>query len=220
MLNLAHQYLIDWSTTVSMFVVVIIFLFLFESRYPKKKYLAYGSSITHGSLSISPTRTYPFIVSEEIKCDFYNFGYAGEAKLEACMADFIADECEFDFATLEMGINMLKGFTPDELEERARYFIKRIAEAHFDKPIFVIDIFYHSADIDGLHDENSKTNIFRSVVKRVVKDLALPNVKHVEGLSLLSGARFLSEDLTHPNASGIEEIARNLVNNIRANIEC
>jgi len=40
MLNLSHQYLIDWSTTVSMFVVVIMFLFLFESRYPKKKYLA------------------------------------------------------------------------------------------------------------------------------------------------------------------------------------
>ena len=40
MLNLTHQYLIDWSTTISMFVVIILFLFLFESRYPKKKYLA------------------------------------------------------------------------------------------------------------------------------------------------------------------------------------
>ena len=40
MLNLTHQYLIDWSTTVSMFVVIILFLFLFESRYTKKKYLA------------------------------------------------------------------------------------------------------------------------------------------------------------------------------------
>lgn len=40
MLNLTHQYLIDWSTTISMFVVILLFLFLFESRYPKKKYLA------------------------------------------------------------------------------------------------------------------------------------------------------------------------------------
>ena len=40
MLNLTHQYLIDWSTTISMFVVIIMFLFLFESRYPKKKYFA------------------------------------------------------------------------------------------------------------------------------------------------------------------------------------
>ena len=39
MLNLTHQYLIDYSTTISMFVVIILFLFLFESRYPKKKYL-------------------------------------------------------------------------------------------------------------------------------------------------------------------------------------
>lgn len=40
MLNLSHQYLIDWSTAISMFVVVLMFLFLSESRYPKKKYLA------------------------------------------------------------------------------------------------------------------------------------------------------------------------------------
>lgn len=40
MLNLSHQYLLDWSTTISMFVVVIMFLFLFESRFPKRKYLS------------------------------------------------------------------------------------------------------------------------------------------------------------------------------------
>lgn len=39
MLNLSHQYLIDWSTSISMFVVVLMFLFLFESRYPTKTYL-------------------------------------------------------------------------------------------------------------------------------------------------------------------------------------
>lgn len=39
MLNLSHQYLIDWSTTISMFVVILVFLFLFEPRYPTKTYL-------------------------------------------------------------------------------------------------------------------------------------------------------------------------------------
>lgn len=39
MLNLSHQYLIDWSTTLSMFAVILVFLFLFEPRYPTKTYL-------------------------------------------------------------------------------------------------------------------------------------------------------------------------------------
>lgn len=39
-MNLEYQYLLDISTAISSFVVIGIFLILFESRYPKKKYLA------------------------------------------------------------------------------------------------------------------------------------------------------------------------------------
>ena len=39
-MNLEYQYLLDISTAISSFVVIAIFLLLFESRYPKKKYLA------------------------------------------------------------------------------------------------------------------------------------------------------------------------------------
>lgn len=39
-MNLAHQNLVDLSTVIAMFVVIGMFLILFESRYPKKVYLA------------------------------------------------------------------------------------------------------------------------------------------------------------------------------------
>lgn len=39
-MNLPYQNLLDLSTAVSMFVVIIMFLFLFESRYPRKTYYA------------------------------------------------------------------------------------------------------------------------------------------------------------------------------------
>lgn len=39
-MNLEYQYLLDISTAISSLVVIAIFLLLFESRYPKKKYLA------------------------------------------------------------------------------------------------------------------------------------------------------------------------------------
>ena len=37
-MNLPYQNLLDLSAALSMFVVIIIFLFLFESRYPNKTY--------------------------------------------------------------------------------------------------------------------------------------------------------------------------------------
>lgn len=40
MLNLSHQYLIDISTVISMFIVILMFVSLFESRYSKGKYFA------------------------------------------------------------------------------------------------------------------------------------------------------------------------------------
>jgi lysophospholipase L1-like esterase len=174
---------------------------------PKKTYLAYGSSITHGSLSITPCRSYPFLVAEALGADYLNFGYAGSAMLEPEMADFIADKCEFDLASIEMGINMLKTVTPEELRTRVRYFVNRIATAHPTKPIYCTDIFYHSADFLKPNDETSTTNIFRRVIKDTVLSLNLPNVTYIDGLSILSGCEFISEDTTHPNAAGIERIA-------------
>ena len=39
-MNLEYQYLLDLSTAISSFVVILIFMILFESRYAKKTYLA------------------------------------------------------------------------------------------------------------------------------------------------------------------------------------
>ncbi len=178
---------------------------------PKKTYLAYGSSITHGSLSITPCRSYPFIVGEALGADYLNFGYAGSAMLEAEMADFIADECEFDFASIEMGINMLKTVDPEDLRSRVKYFVSRIASAHPQKRIYCTDIFYHSEDFLKPNDETSTTNIFRKIIKETVLSLDLPNITYIDGLSLLSGCQYLSEDTTHPNVEGVETIAKGLV---------
>lgn len=178
---------------------------------PKKTYLAYGSSITHGSLSITPCRSYPFIISERLGADYLNFGYAGSAMLEPEMADFIADKCEFDLASIEMGINMLKTVAPEELRTRVNYFVKRIATAHPTKPIYCTDIFYHSEDFLKPGDDTSTTCVFRRVIKETVLALDLPNVTYIDGLSILSGCQYLSEDTTHPNAQGVEMIAEGLL---------
>ena len=182
----------------------------YPSELPEKTYLAYGSSITHGSLAMHNADTYAVRLSEYFGCDYLNLGFAGNACLEAEVADYIAEECEFDFATLEMGINLFNKIDVDEFRRRVEYFVSKIAKSHPNKKIFCIDMFYMSRDIYDIDNPESKHNLFRGVVKDTVAKLALPNTVYVEGLKIMNGSRWLSEDLTHPNARGVAELSGNL----------
>lgn len=180
---------------------------------PEKKYLSYGSSITHGSISLHPYYNYVERVAANLGADVWNFGFAGSACLEREMADYIAHNCEFDFATLEMGINIL-GIDPDDFEGRVRYFVKTIAEAHPDSKIFAIDVYYCRSDIIG----DGRAEMFRDIVKRVTDELALPNVIHVNGKTVLTTPAKLSSGLVHPNPDGVMEMAENLTKIIAKNL--
>ena len=182
---------------------------------PPKTYLAYGSSITHGSLSLHPAECYPFRVAHALGMDQLNLGFAGRAYLEREMADFIAEDCRFDLATLEMGINLLSRIEQDELGRRVHYFVKRIAETHPHAKIFCTDIIYQASDLlPPANEEEKKINAFRGTVKRTLEELALPNTVYLPGLSLLCGAQYLTEDLSHPSILGQEVLAQNLTNAI------
>lgn len=173
---------------------------------PKKQYLAYGSSITHGSIAIERAYEYPWRVGEALGADTRNLGFAGSACLEPEMADYLAHECTFDFATLEMGINILK-IEPEDFQQRVTYFLRTIADAHPNAPIFAIDVFYCQNDLVG----DKKAAVFRRIVETVVKDLNRSNLHYVNGLDILPDGRFLSSGLVHPGPRGIELMSQNLI---------
>ena len=180
---------------------------------PKKKYLAYGSSITHGSISLHPYYNYVERVAANIGADVTNLGFAGYAQLHPEMADFIAEKCEFDIATLEMGINILN-LTNEEYESRVRHFVRRIAEAHPNAKIFAIDVYYCRSDILGLDCAER----YRVILKRVVEELGLSNVVYVNGKTVLTDPSKLSSGLVHPNPDGVMEMAENLTKIIKSHI--
>ena len=173
---------------------------------PQKRYLAYGSSITHGSLSVLPANSYAFVVAENLKADLINLGYAGSAAMETCMADHIAKRNDWDFATLEMGINVINTMSEEEFENRVCYFVNKIASENPVKPVVCIDMFYFSLD----YEQNEKADIYRSIVKKVVDKLGLANVSYIKGKTLLGNMNGLSADLIHPNIRGMQEIAENI----------
>ncbi len=180
-----------------------------EADLPKRRLLTYGSSITHGSTAVINCNTWAARLAENIGADLQNLGFAGSARMEKELADHIAT-LDFDVATVEMGINVVGSYTPEEFYERSKYFLETVALSHPNSQIFAIDIFYCSGDMKG----NAMTETFRGIIKQITEDPALPNVHHVRGTEMLTGSHGLSGDLTHPNPRGVEEIARNLTERV------
>ena len=185
-----------------------------SDQTPNTRYLAYGSSITHGSTTIRPTGTYPCRTAELMGTDLFNLGFGGGAHMESEMADYIAQRSDWDIATLEMGINVVEKFTEEQFRRAVQYFVTTIVEAHPNQWIFCIDIFPCIYDFIG----NKKVEVFRSIVAEQVRELNRPRLFQIGGDSLLRSNTGLTTDLVHPGPAGFEEMAHNLADIIRNQI--
>ncbi len=158
---------------------------------PEKTYLAYGSSITHGSLGLAMPFSYVFRISQLLGCDYLNMGLAGNALMEEEMAQYLCQRKDWDFASLEMGVNMLKeSFSADFFEKRTRRFMEIFAQDG--RPVFVTDVFGNNGEAQ------EKAEQFRQIVAEYVP----ANLTYVPGLELLDNPAFISQDMTHPTAEG------------------
>ena len=186
-----------------------------RDQTPTTKYLAYGSSITHGASALRPTGSYAMRTAQHLGVDLINLGFGGGAHCENQIADYIADRMDWDFASLELGINMVGGFSTEEFTKRVEYLVERVAKAHADKWVFAIDIFTYA---DDYNPASEKQNEFRKAVKNAVEKLNMPKLVHVDGRKILKDTSGLTFDLVHPAAAGMEEMASNLSSLIRKKI--
>lgn len=166
-----------------------------KEDYPEKTYLAYGSSITHGSLALAAPYSYPFQISQKLSCDYVNLGMPGSARFEKCVAEYIVNRKDWDFLSLEIGINMLKDFDEAAFEERVKQFLEIIAADS--RPVFVTSVFRYEGD----GQERGKH--FREIVKKYATDRFV----FTDGLELLDCPYHLAEDMVHPSLEGIRGIA-------------
>lgn len=162
---------------------------------PKKTYLAYGSSITHGSLALAAPYTYPFRIAQKLGCDYLNLGFAGTAQLEKAMAEYIVSRKDWSFASVEMGINMLNdSFSVELFEERVAAFTEILAGDG--RPVFATNVFR----CNGGHQEKAKQ--YREIVRKYADGKLI----FTDGLEILNKASHISADLTHPTLEGVEQI--------------
>jgi len=186
-----------------------------NGQVPAGRYLAYGSSITHGAASIRPAGSYVMRTAQLLGVDLINIGFGGGAHCEEKMADYLAARQDWDFATLEMGINMVTTFEADEFRRRVEYFISKIAGAHPDKYMFCMDIFPFHIEFPG---GDEKTETFRKIVKDAAAAVKSAKVIHIDGRDILKSSAGLTVDLVHPSPAGMEEMALNLSGIIKENM--
>ena len=182
-----------------------------KNQIPDKKFLAYGSSITHGGFSIVPTYTYVAKTAYILGMDALNLGFGGGAHLEKEIADYIAERDDWDFAIFELGANMVTWCKIDEFEKRVDYFVEKIVNEKPEKYLFFIDIFPFYMDFDN----EEKQKKFRDIVKNKVKEINKKNVIHISGFKILKDVRGLMTDRIHPSSQGFEEMGYNLASVIK-----
>lgn len=178
---------------------------------PRLRWLAYGSSITHAD-----EEGYPLVAAQLLPADVMNKGLSGSCHIEAEIADWFST-LDFDFATLELGINMRGTFEPDEFEKRTRYLLKRLRDSHPETPLILITHFLNSSHrLEGEAGLPTKRQVaFDEILHQIHSEANDPHLHLLEGTTLLTDFGLLAADLIHPTHEGQAQMAVNLVQQLR-----
>lgn len=190
------------------------------TEQPGIRWLAYGSSITNGASPSTHELSYIQVAAHRLGVDVFNQGLSGSCLCEPEMADYLAQRNDWDLMTLELGVNMRQGFTPEEFESRAGALISRVASRG--KPVAVITIYpngqllpFSTEDKGKIEERQAK---FNEVLRRIVSPFS--NVRLIEGSEILGDFRGLTTDLLHPGDYGHLEMGMNLADQLRELLTC
>jgi hypothetical protein len=178
---------------------------------PRKRYLAYGSSITHGGSAIRPTGTYAMELAGKFRRDLINLGMAGNARMEGVLGEYIARRDDWDIATLEMGINVIDQWDTETFRTRLDDFMEPLVKYLGNRQVFCIDQFLNKHYWENeSRDMAEKLRVYKQIVREKVRQINLPNLHYIGGETLLPRWQNLSADLVHPAEAGLGAIADNL----------
>jgi hypothetical protein len=185
---------------------------------PRRRYLAYGTSITQGFDCSAPYLSYAGRTAMLLDADLVNLGVGGACQCEAAFADYIARRTDWDVATLELSVNM-EGFELQEFRRRVGYMVDTVAGADTRRPVVCMTLFPYYRDL-GVEDPRTpsgcRPEAFREALRDAVAACPHPNVQVLEGPALLKDIRGLGADLLHPSDAGMIEIAGRLAASLDA----
>lgn len=179
------------------------------SEKPRLRWLGYGSSISNHEPG------YLRHASRYLGVDLYNKGLCGACFCEKEAADYLAGE-DWDFATLELGVNMRGSVSSVEFEERARSFVETFRRIAPGKPIILLTIFPNGDDYYREPTRCSTANAeFREILRRLHGESGDADLYLLEGNKILTRLDDLSPDLIHPHEEARQRMGRNLADLLR-----
>jgi len=184
---------------------------------PDLRYLAYGTSITHGAGASAMHLAYASQTARRLGADLINLGVGGSALCEREMSDYIASRDDWDVASLALSVNML-GFTLDDFTEAISYMVNTVAASNTNRPVACITLFTFFPDVcPSMEPDNDDVKIgrFRQALRDVVADCPHPNAHLIEGTDILTDFGGLTPDILHPADNGMIQMGENLAGKLK-----
>lgn len=166
---------------------------------PGLRWLAYGSSITHGLDDYH--LSYAHQAARRLGADVMNAGLGGSCLCEPEVADWLAERRDWDMLTLELGVNMRDGISDESFRERVGYLLERVLGSHPDKPVFLITIYPNFATYAG-NGVTEKDRRFNEILREHAERLSHPRLHLIEGADVMDDMGGMSCDLIHPGPYG------------------
>ena len=166
-----------------------------------KPVVFYGSSITHGAAAGRPGNTYENFISQRYNLDYINLGFAGNAKGETAMAEYISElemcafVCDYDHNAPDVEHLKNTHYPFYEIVRRANPIIPYIM---ISKPDF----------ISSPAESAARRSVILESYKKAISS-GDSNVYFIDGETLFEGDFYESctSDGCHPNDLGFYRMA-------------
>jgi lysophospholipase L1-like esterase len=137
------------------------------------------------------------------------------------MAVYLAARNDWDWITLELGVNMRSTFTPEAFEQRSRFLIGEIASSHPGKPVFLITVYPNAESPENgaqPSDMQARQSAYCEILRTIAAENRSGNLHLIEGADVLSDYSGMTKDLIHPGDYGHTEMGLNLARIIKGKI--
>ncbi|WP_079912878.1 SGNH/GDSL hydrolase family protein [Paenibacillus sp. 32352] len=192
-----------------------------RDEVPRLTYLAYGSSITQGAGALSHYNGYVQQAARRLEVDVLNLGLSGSCHCEREVADHIAERSDWDFAFLEIGVNMMSSVPAEEFSRRASYLLDGIIAKHPDKPVFLTTIYPNRASFykDQSHAAADNMRKYNDILRAYAAFKNHNRLYLLEGSDIMTDFTSLTSDLTHPSDYGHITMGERLAESMRSVVE-
>ncbi len=184
----------------------------------QRRWVHYGSSISHSKAAGSPSTLWTGLVAQRLNLHLTNLGFSGQCKLDPMIGRLIRD-LPADFITLKLGINIYSG----DLTERtfgpcAIGLIRLIREKHPETPLAVISPIYSPPREEVKGGSGLSLRELREVLAGIVtafREHGDRRIHYVDGLRIFGpqDAGHLPDEL-HPDAGGQYIIAEQIIREV------